>query len=371
MKKFYPVSEPSIGSLEQKYVEEATNSGWVSSLGAFIQTFEEKLTKLSGKKLCLSSSNGTTALHLALLASNVTDNDEVIVTDWTFVAPINAVLYCGATPVLAPVEKNTGMPNVSSIMERITAKTKAVIIVHPYGKVFPVPDLVNLMPDNIRIIEDCAEAHGAKYKNGGLVGSASYISTFSFYGNKIVTTGEGGAICTNCNQAYDLVKELRDHAMSPNNRYYHEKLGFNYRMTNMQAALGCAQLERMDEMLLQRDTILAWYVTAFTGHNRIRFLIDYEGVTSVNWLTTVFVSGLTRVSIEKISSLLLDEGIQTRPVFYSASSFPYLQETSKTTHSGYSKLLSDEGISLPTYLSLKQEDVEFIVKKFIKVLDVM
>lgn len=358
MKKTLVVSEPSLGELESLYVGSAVASGWVSSLGSYIEKFEDRLEVLSGKKYNISTSNGTTALHLALLALGVSPGDEVVVTDWTFIAPINAILYCGATPVLSPVSLEYGMPLVSTLLDLITPKTKAVIIVHPYGKVFPTNKLVELLPSNIAVVEDCAEAHGARYTNGNVVGSAGVISTFSFYGNKIMTTGEGGAVCTN-SELYDAeIRKLRDHAMCSDRRYFHTSVGYNYRMTNMQAALGCAQLERLDEMLSRRSDLFECYREALSDCERIKFLSDMQGVSPVNWLTTIFIDGYKRSDVALLGEELNRHGIQTRPVFYSASSFEYLDNICVKCDSATSVQLSDEGISLPTHLGVSHADVE-------------
>jgi len=256
---FIPISKPSITKKEIAYVTDAVRSGWVSSLGKYIDMFEEKFAAYCGTKYAVATSNGTTALHLVLAALGITARDEVIISDLTFVATGNAVKYTGAKVVTVDIEEETLCIKPEAIKKAITSKTKAIIPVHLYGHPANMEEINKIAKKhNLFVIEDAAEAHGAEV-NGKKVGSLGHAGVFSFYGNKIITTGEGGMITTNDEELYKKMRYLRDHAMSKEKRYWHTEVGFNYRMTNLQAALGVAQLERIDELLAKKEEIFKWY----------------------------------------------------------------------------------------------------------------
>ena len=230
---------------------------WVSSIGRYIDDFEAGFARYCGTEFALAVSNGTTGLHLALASLGLTPGDEVIVPDLTFVATANAVAYTGAKPVIADVDPDTLCIDPASVKSLISEKTKAIIPVHLYGHPADMDALMEIGASHgLEIIEDAAEAHGAKYK-GRRVGGFGRCGVFSFYGNKVITTGEGGRLTTNDPAFYRRAKRLRDHAMSTQRRYFHEEIGFNYRLTNLQAALGVAQLERIDEFLDRRAEIMS------------------------------------------------------------------------------------------------------------------
>lgn len=368
MKDFIPVSQPFIGQKELERVSKVVESGWVSSIGSEIELFEEQFAEYIGTENCLSTSNGTTALHLALLSAGVKPEDEVIMTNWTFVSPANAILYCGASPVLIDVNTDYGMPDVDSIVSAVTDKTKAIIIVHPYGKVFPVLELKAKLPKSIVVIEDCAEAHGATFKDKR-VGSLGDIGVFSFYGNKIITTGEGGCLVTDNIEFHLKAALLRDHAMDPNNRYFHNFVGYNYRMTTMQAALGVAQLSQIEEFLSERKEIECLYRKKLAGNDHIKFLKDHSQTQSVNWLTTLFISNYSRAKIDAVGVKLNEYSIQTRPVFYPVSSMPEFRNTSLPEGSLGADTLSASGISLPTFNGISQSDIERVCEKLLAIVE--
>src|ERR1700759_726677 len=259
---FIPISRPYIGAREKQLVLEALDSGWVSSIGKYIDDFEAGFARYCGTEYAGAVSNGTTGLHLALAALELQPGDEVIIPDLTFVATANAVAYTGATPVLADIDPDTLCIDAASVKSLISDKTRAIIPVHLYGHPADMDALTEIAHANaLAIIEDAAEAHGAEYK-GRRVGGLGKCGVFSFYGNKIITTGEGGMLTTNDADFHARAKRLRDHAMSPGRRYFHEKRGFNYRITNLQAALGVAQLERIEDFLARRAEIMGWYNAA-------------------------------------------------------------------------------------------------------------
>ena len=259
MSKFIPISQPSITQKEIDYVSDAIQSGWVSSLGKYIDMFEANFAEYCGTDFALTVSSGTTALHLALLAMGIGDGDEVIVPDFTFVATANAVRYTGANVVTVDIDQETLCLAPEAVRAVITQKTKAIIPVHVFGHPANMPELIKIADEHgVRVIEDAAEAHGAEV-NSKRVGSLGDCGVFSFYGNKIMTSGEGGMITTDNKELYEKMKYLRDHAMSKDKRYWHTEIGYNYRMTNLQAALGVAQLERIDEIIEKKIDIFNWY----------------------------------------------------------------------------------------------------------------
>src|SRR6201986_5199804 len=260
--RYLPISQPQIGPREKELVLDALDSGWVSWIGKYIDEFEARFARYCGTEYSLAVSNGTTGLHLALAALGVGPGDEVIVPDLTFVASANAVAYTGATPVLADIDPDTLCLDPASVRALISPRTKAIMPVHLYGHPADMDALTEIAgAHGIALIEDAAEAHGAEYK-GRRVGGLAKCGVFSFYGNKIITTGEGGMLTTNDADFYTLARRLRDHAMSPQRRYFHEERGFNYRITNLQAALGVAQLERITDFLARRAESMDWYNAA-------------------------------------------------------------------------------------------------------------
>src|ERR1700742_4391751 len=267
---FIPISKPTIGPREKELVIEALESGWVSSIEKYIDEFEANFARYCGTEYALAVSNGTTGLHLALAALGIGPGDEVIVPDLTFVASANAVAYTGATPVLADIDPETLCLDPASVRSLLTPRTKAIMPVHLYGHPADMDALNELAnAHGVAVIEDAPEAHGAEYR-GRRVGGLGRCAVFSFYGNKVITTGEGGMITTNDRELYQRARRLGDHAMHPEQRYFHEERGFNYRITNLQAALGVAQLERIDDFLERRTEIMAWYNASIVASDAIR-----------------------------------------------------------------------------------------------------
>ena len=248
-----PLAFPDLGGNEIEYISDAVHSSWVSSTGPYITSFENNFSSYCDVNFGISTSNGTTALHLSLISLGIGPGDEVIVPDLTFAATINAVLHAGATPVIVDVDPDTLLIDPEKIKAAISPNTRAVICVHLFGSPCDMNSICSLCKDGkIFLIEDCAQAHGATYNNKK-VGSFGDIGCFSFFGNKIITTGEGGMCVTNSEELRDKMRILRDHGMDPDRRYIHNVVGYNYRMTNIQAALGVAQLENIDKSLIFRS----------------------------------------------------------------------------------------------------------------------
>src|SRR6201994_2441046 len=308
---FIPISKPFIGAREKELVLEALDSGWVSSIGKYIDQFEANFARYCGTEYALAVSNGTTGLHLALAALGLQPGDEVIVPDLTFVATANAVAYTGATPVLADIDPDTLCIDPASVKSLISARTKAIIPVHLYGHPADMDALTEIADAHgLAIIEDAAEAHGAEYK-GRRVGGLGKCGVFSFYGNKIITTGEGGMLTTNDRDFYTLARRLRDHAMSPTRRYFHEERGFNYRITNLQAALGVAQLERIEDFLARRAEIMGWYNAAIATTDAVRLNRVKNWAKSAFWMICLEVDWLDEARRDLLMQKLKARGIDT------------------------------------------------------------
>lgn len=364
MNNFIPVSQPSIGQREIDYVSDAVRSGWVSSLGRYIEEFESRFASYCGSRYALTVSNGTTALHLALMAAGIKSGDEVIVPDLTFVATANAVAYIGAKPVLVDIDADTLCISPQAIERAITPRTRAIVPVHLYGHPADM-DLINAIAEKhgLLVVEDAAEAHGAEYR-GRRVGSLGLCGVFSFYGNKVITSGEGGMITTDDESLYRTAKRLRDHAMSPTRRYWHEEIGYNYRMTNMQAALGLAQLERIEEFLSKRREIMGWYRDRLSTHPRLRLNRDAFWAKNAYWMVCVEVEDLSDALRQSLMTALRERGVDSRPYFYPVSDMPVFPGADTPVAHHHSQV----GLNLPSYFDLTQQDVNRVCEALTAVL---
>ena len=364
--KFIPVAEPSITQKEIDYVMDAVKSGWVSSIGEYISRFEQSFAEYIGVKYALTTSNGTTALHLALVSLGIKEGDEVIIPDLTFVATANAVAYTGAKPVMADVDPETWCIDPEDVKKKITPKTKAIIPVHLYGHPANMDPIMEIAEEyNLFVIEDCAEAHGAEYK-GRKVGSIGNCGVFSFYGNKIITTGEGGMITTNDENLYQKAKHLRDHAMSKEKRYWHTEIGFNYRMTNIQAALGLAQLERIEEIIQKKRQIFTWYKEGLKNLEGIRLNPEKEWARNVFWMVCFVSEVFDEIKRDEFMKKLRGQGIDTRPFFYPCSFMPMYKKARLINPVSYE--ISTKELNLPSGYNLKEEEVEFICRNIQNIL---
>lgn len=353
---FLPISKPFIGAREKELVLDALDSGWVSSIGKYIDEFEANFARYCGTVYALAVSNGTTGLHLALATLGLQPGDEVIVPDLTFVATANAVAYTGATPVLADVDAETLCIDPASVKSLISERTKAIIAVHLYGHPADMDALLEIgAAHGIDIIEDAAEAHGAEYK-GRKVGGFGKCGVFSFYGNKVITTGEGGMLTTNDRAFYQHARQLRDHAMSPQRRYFHEERGFNYRITNLQAALGVAQLERIEEFLRRRTEIMHWYRSGIATTENVRLNRVKNWAKSAFWMVCLEIDWLDEAGRDAFMQALKARGIDSRPYFCTMSSMPMYNQPPMPVSARKARI----GLNLPSYFELTKRDVERI-----------
>src|ERR1700729_4073372 len=353
---FLPIAKPFIGAREKKLVLDALDSGWVSSIGKYIDEFETGFARYCGTEYALAVNNGTTGLHLALATLGLQPGDEVIVPDLTFVATANAVAYTGATPVLADIDPDTLCIDPASVKSLITARTKAIIPVHLYGHPADM-DALSAIGDahGLAVIEDAAEAHGAEYK-GRKVGGLGKCGVFSFYGNKVITTGEGGMLTTNDREFHQRANRLRDHAMSPERRYFHEERGFNYRITNLQAALGVAQLERIDDFLDRRTEIMSWYEQEILTTDRVRLNRVKNWAKSAFWMICLEVDWFDEPRREAFMQALKARGIDSRPYFCTMSSMPMYKQASMPIATRKAQI----GLNLPSYFELTKREIQRI-----------
>lgn len=352
--RFIPVSEPLLAGNELEYVSDCIRSGWVSSLGKYIPEFERQFARFCGVKHGIAVSNGTTALHLALVALGIRPGDEVIVPTLTFIATANAVHYTGAAPVFADSEAQTWNIDPTDAARCITPRTKAIIPVHVYGHPVNMGPILDLAARHkLWVIEDAAEAHGARYLDKR-VGSLGNVGAFSFYGNKIITTGEGGMLTTDDDDLAERARFLRDHAMSPIKRYWHTEIGYNYRMTNIQAALGIAQMEKIEEYVERKRKIARAYNHVLQGIPGISLPPEAPWATSVYWMYSILVDALYPVSRDELMTILRSHNIDSRPFFYPIHTQPPYTTTDRLP---VADCLSRQGINLPSAVTLTEADI--------------
>jgi perosamine synthetase len=308
----------------------------------------------------VSCTNGTVALHLALLALGIGPGDEVIVPTLTFVATANAVRYCGATPVFVDCESETWNIDPGLIESRITSKTKAIIVVHLYGH--PVDmDAVMSLADRYRlfVVEDAAEAHGAIYR-GRMVGSIGHIGTFSFFGNKVISTGEGGMVTTNDQELARIMRQLKEQGMDPNRRYWYPVVGYNYRMTNITAAIGLAQVEKIDWHIQRRIELARWYQENLRAVLGLSWQVEKPQTRHVFQFFTVVMNSEISQTREEVIAHLASRGIEGRPVVYPMHSLPPYRDSVHGQTFPVAERISSRGINLPTFASLNRTDVDYV-----------
>lgn len=355
-----PVAEPDLKGNELKYVTDCVTSEWISSLGKYVGAFEERMAALCRRRYAVSTSNGTTALHLALAVLGIGPGDEVIVPALTFVATANAVVYTGATPVFADSEAAYWQMDPQRLEALITSRTKAIMPVDLYGHPVDMDAIEQVARrHNLWIIEDAAEAHGALYK-GRPCGSFGHMSCFSYYGNKVVTTGEGGMLLMDDEAWHERACFLRDHAMSKTERYYHPEIGFNYRLTNIQAALGLAQLERIDEFIRRKRANAARYAERLKDVPGITMAPQAEWAQSVYWMYSILVEPDYPLGRDALMSALRGRGVDSRPFFRALHTLPCHHRTEALP---VAEDLAARGINLPSSTKLTEDQIDYVCKQ--------
>lgn len=352
------VAYPNLAGNERKYVLDCLDTNWISSIGKYIGAFEKAFAKFCGVKHAIATNNGTTALHLSLVALDLKPGDEVIIPTVTYIATANAVRYCGATPILVDVCADTMNIDPKAIERNITLKTRGIIPVHLYGhpaEMEPINELAR--KHGLWIVEDAAEAHGAEVF-GRKVGGLGTCATFSFFGNKIITTGEGGMVTTNDDNLAAKLRLFRGQGMDLKRRYWFPVIGYNYRMTNIQAAIGLAQMETIGNALSDREILANWYNDALADlQDKIILPKQQPWAKQVYWMYNIFLKDGGEQKRDTVMRYLDEMGIETRPVFYPMHVLPPYQED---TVFPVADLWAQRGINLPTHQNLTQADVQRI-----------
>lgn len=360
------IANPVFNGNEKKYLNECIDTGWVSANGRFVTEFENKFAEYCGSKYAISCSNGTVSLHLILLAMGIGEGDEVIMPTLTYIATANTVKYCGAKPVFVDSDEDTFNIDPKKIEEKITSKTKAIMPVHLYGlpaDMKPIMEIANKY--NIPVIEDAAEAHGSEY-NGQKVGTFGLAASFSFFGNKVITSGEGGMITTDDEELYKRMKLLKAQAVSPEKKYWHIDVGYNYRMTNMQAAIGLGQLENIDWHIQQRERVAKLYMKYLRDvQDYMKLQFTPSNCKQTYWMSNVILQDNVQKERDEVMREMEACNIEMRPVFYPMHIMPpYLD---KSLSLPVAEKLGYRGISLPSHAMLTEEDIKYICDCLIRI----
>lgn len=357
----YQVSKPVLCGNEKKYVNDAIDSGWISSNGTYISRFEQAVAELIGVDECLSANNGTTALHLACMALGLKPGDEVLVPSLTYVASANAVAYCGAKPVFVDCDRNTWNSTTAHFEQAWTPRTVGVLAVHLYGLPSPVHEIAELCRSRgAWLIEDCAESLGATI-NGKCTGSFGDAATFSFYGNKTISTGEGGMVYIRDPEKRHLGRMLRGQGMDLNRRYWHPIMGYNYRMTNVAAAIGLGQIEMADYHLQERRRIAQRYsknLESLAMKGLLQLPATIPEVNGTFWLFSAVLTSGEKERRDKIMGLLGEQhGIESRPFFMPMHRLPMYESSGSFP---VTEFLSEHGLNFPTFSGLTDNEVDEI-----------
>jgi perosamine synthetase len=364
MSQFIPVNRPDLSGNEKKYLIDCIETGWISSEGPYVEKFENAIAQLTNRKYAVAVCNGTAALDLAVEAAGISAGDEVIIPTFTIISCINQIIRSGAKPILVDADINTWNMNVASIESKITSKTKAIMVVHIYG--LPVdlkPVLALAKKHDLKVIEDAAEMHGQTYLNKPC-GSFGDISTLSFYPNKHITTGEGGMILTDSLEIAELCKSLRNLCMQEGNRFVHERLGWNMRMTNMQAALGLAQTEKLEVFVARKREIGALYIENLQDcFDCFQLPVQAtEYANNIFWVFGLVCRGLALGKREVIVKMLRDCGVATRPFFWPMHEQPVFKNMGLFQGESHpiSEYIARNGFYVPSGIGTTNEEIRFV-----------
>ncbi len=370
-KQIIPVNEPLLGELEFDNVNECLRTGWISSSGRFIEEFEQEWAAYCGRRYGVAVSNGSTALQVAIACLNLQPGDEVILPTFTIISCITAILYNGGTPVLVDAEPRTWCMDVSQVKTKITSRTRAIMPVHIYGHPVDMDPLLDLAEQHeIAIIEDAAEAHGAEYLSQAGPGAPSWhrcgsfglASTFSFYANKLITTGEGGMVVTDDSEVAEKARSLRNLCFQPGRRFFHEQLGFNFRLTNIQAAIGVAQVKRMEQIIAQKRHMGQEYNRRLQHIRGLQLPVEEEWARNVYWMYGVVVDEETGLDAVKLGQILGERGIETRPFFLGMHEQPALHKRGLFLDEHYpvAERIARQGLYLPSGLALTEDQMDHV-----------
>jgi perosamine synthetase len=360
---------PSITQKEIDYVNDAVTNGWNNNWNSYLSKLEESFKEKFNAKHALLTSSCTGAMHMALRAMGIGEGDEVIVPDLTWVATATVVNYAGATPVFVDVDRDTWTMDPDSFRNAITNKTKAVIPVHLYGHPAKMDEIVSIAKEhNLKILEDAAPAIGATFK-GKYCGTFGDVSAFSFQGAKMMVTGEGGILVTNNDDIFENIKQYSEHGRSkdPDNTFWIEEIGYKYKMSNIQAALGLAQFERIDELIDRKRLIFLWYEKRLNEIDGIKLNKEAGWAKSIYWMTSIFLEKDFGISRNDLMKKLKQDGIDTRPVFPTISKYPMWHSD---CHNSNAIVISGNSINLPSGHNLEEEQIDYICKSIIKHLNI-
>jgi perosamine synthetase len=374
-----PVNEPLLGQQEMDYVADCLRTGWISSAGHYIEEFEERWASYCGRKYGIAVSNGTTALHLAVDTLDLQPGDEVILPTFTIVSCAAAVAHCRGVPVLVDSEPRTWCMDVRQVAEKITPRTRAIMPVHIYGHPVDMDPLLELAKQHdLAIIEDAAEVHGADYLAGRTgpnprwrrCGSFGTLSCFSFYGNKLVTTGEGGMVLTDDAQMAETLRSLRNLCFQPQRRFYHERLGYNFRLTNLQAALGLGQVERIEAIVARKRWMGQEYTRRLKDIAGLQLPVEEPWARNVYWMYGVVLAEETGMDAVRFAHRLRDLGVETRPFFLGMHEQPVFHERGWFIKERYpvAERLARQGLYLPSGVALNESQLEQVCQAVREVL---
>jgi perosamine synthetase len=362
-KRQIPLSFPTLGDREAEYVLDCLKTKWISSVGSYVTRFEAAFAAATGAKHAMACSNGTAALHLALLGLGVQPGDEVLVPTLTFAACANAVMYCNAKPVFVDIEPDIWGLDPAQIEALITSKTRGLIAVHLRGH----PASMDAIREVARrrglfVIEDAAQAHGARVR-GIPVGSIGDVATFSFFGNKMLTTGEGGMVTTNDDAIADRIRLLKNQGMTQERRYWHPVVGYNYRLTNVQAAIGLAQVERLESQLAAHRQVAAWYREELRGVPGISWQAEREWAHHAWWQFVAVADESFAPDREQVLKALQADGVDARRIYYPMHQQPIYQGLSGDRKFPVADRLAERAVCLPTWAGLTRDDVQFVCSR--------
>jgi len=358
-----PIYNPYFSGNEKKYLMNCIDSSWISSQGDYITKFENSLAEFHNMKFAIATSNCTTALHLSLKSLGIGKGDEVICPALTFISPANMIVLAGAKLVLVDIDPKTLTISPQLIEKIITKNTKAIIVVHQFGHAAHMDEILSIAKKySIKIIEDNAESIGASYK-GRLLGTIGDISTYSFFGNKIITTGEGGALLTNNENIAIKCRELRDHGMNIHKKYHHTDLGYNYRMTNMQAAIGLAQIERLDEILSIRENQMKYYYNKLYDISGIQLREYSDWCNPVHWMMTLTLD--KKYNRQNFINFMKNSGIECRQMINPVHKADHFVNHFSDEYDNANKI-SEQSVHLPSGTGLIQKDIDYISDVIVK-----
>ena len=355
---------PSITEKEISYVNDAVSNGWNDKWNEYIIKFQDAFARYIGVKHALATSSCTGAMHLGLKSFGIKENDEVIVPEITWIATASSVTYVNAKPVFVDIEEDTWCIDPESVRNAITPKTKAIMPVHLYGHPANMDEIMKISNENdLIVIEDAAPSLGASYKDRK-TGSFGHCTAFSFQGAKTLTTGEGGILLTNDSEKFETIEKLGDHGRSLGKKLWNDEIGYKYKMSNIQAALGLAQLERIDELVDKKRQIFSWYKKILGEIEGIKMNVEKSGSRNSYWMTTIVIEKNINISRDQIIQKLKEWNIDSRPTFYPLSHMPMFT----TQHNQNAENFSKNGINLPSGHNLEEKQVEYICQVLQKIL---